>query len=229
MLGELDAPEHSQFTRIAAKLYDTLERAAQRAGSRKKLKPSRVRLEAIGWGEAEVSSLEAICGCLPQVVPLAHPKTRAVLVLYTDASQDHWGAILTQLEPGGLALPLGEQKHRPLAFLSCRFAGIPSLWPMIKKEAFAIVKVTRRHDYLLLRPKGFRLYTGHRNLDYMFSPFTADRAMARYRANKLQCCLWLLNTLLTTCLGKPMPGKIYSVAGVLAHHYKSLYVPRDWL
>ncbi|EGZ11977.1 hypothetical protein PHYSODRAFT_336458 [Phytophthora sojae] len=134
VLGELDAPEHSQFTRIAAKLYDTLERAAQRAGSRKKLKPSRV-------------------------VPLAHPKTRAVLVLYTDASQDHWGAILTQLEPGGLALPLGEQKHRPLAFLSCRFAGIPSLWPMIKKEAFAIVKSL----------------------------------------------------------------------GVLAHHYKSLYVPRDWL
>uniref|UniRef100_H3GD34 Chromo domain-containing protein n=1 Tax=Phytophthora ramorum TaxID=164328 RepID=H3GD34_PHYRM len=79
-----------EFTRITTKLYDALERAAQHAGSRKKLKLSRVRLEEVGWGEAEISSLEAIWGCLLRMVPLAHPKATAELALYTDASQDHW-------------------------------------------------------------------------------------------------------------------------------------------
>ncbi|GMF39969.1 unnamed protein product [Phytophthora fragariaefolia] len=51
---------------------------------------------------------------------------------------------------------------------------------------YAIVEATRRLEYLLLRPRGFRLYTDHRNLVYIFNPYATDGTMARYQADKLQ-------------------------------------------
>ncbi|GMF57839.1 unnamed protein product [Phytophthora fragariaefolia] len=92
-----------EFTRITTKLYDTLKRAAQHAGSRKKLKSG---------GDSGLFASDGALG--------APESDGGAGTLYTDASQDHWGAILTQLEPGELALPLAEQKHQPLAFLSGR-------------------------------------------------------------------------------------------------------------
>lgn len=147
-----------EFICITSKLYDALVRAAQRAGSRKKLKLSRSSCGG-RLSESEIRSVEAVCAALLRMVPLAHLKATTDLALFTDATQDHWGAVLSLLEPGGVALPLTEQNHGPLVLLSGRFTGSASLWPTIEKEAFAIVEATRRHDYLLLRPKGFRLHT----------------------------------------------------------------------
>lgn len=56
----------------------------------------------------------------------------------------------------------------------------------MEKEAFALVETCKRLDYLLLREKGFRIYTDHRNLVYIFDPRSTDANMARYQADKLQ-------------------------------------------
>lgn len=45
----------------------------------------------------------------------------------------------------------------------------------------------------MLRPHGFCLYTVHRNLFYIFSPYGIDNAVARYQADKLQ--RWALSLL----------------------------------
>ncbi|GMF24236.1 unnamed protein product [Phytophthora fragariaefolia] len=120
------------------------------------------------------------------MVPLAHPNPNMDVWLYTDASQDYWGAAVTQLPAGEAQRPLAKQDHRPLAFLSGRFVGAARRWWTIEKAACAIVEATRRLEYLLLRPRGFRQYTDHRDLVYIFNPYPTDGTMARYQADKLQ-------------------------------------------
>ncbi|KAJ0393724.1 hypothetical protein ATCC90586_011174 [Pythium insidiosum] len=180
-----------QFNQLTAGLYKVLEAAMAAARSRKKAKLTKCRLADVGWSEKNVEQLEAVRRALLHVVPLAHPSPTADVCLYTDASRDFWGAVVTQLEPGQLQLPLADQDHRPLAFLSGRFVGAACRWATIEKEAFAIVEATRRLEYLLLRPSGFHLFTDRRNLVFIFNPRGVENAMARYQADKLQS--WALS------------------------------------
>jgi RNase H-like domain found in reverse transcriptase len=46
-----------------------------------------------------------------------------------------------------------------LAFLSGSFKNAASRWPIVEKEAFAIVETVCRMEYLLMRPGGFHLFT----------------------------------------------------------------------
>ncbi|KAH9140433.1 hypothetical protein AeRB84_015334, partial [Aphanomyces euteiches] len=66
------------------------------------------------------------------------------------------------------------------------FRGASERWPIVEKEAFAVVELCKRLEYLLIRPGGFRLFTDHRNLVYMFNPLGASPNMAKYQAHKLQ-------------------------------------------
>jgi RNase H-like domain found in reverse transcriptase len=58
-----------------------------------------------------------------------------------------------------MVLPFGEQNHSPLAFLFGSFKNAASRWPIVEKEAFAIVETVCRMEYLLMRPGGFHLFT----------------------------------------------------------------------
>lgn len=118
-------------------------------------------------------------------IRLAHPKDDRVVCVFTDASLDHWGAAVTQVPPEYVDLPLDQQHHEPLAFLSGPFEGAASSWPVIEKEAFAIVETCKRLHYLLLRPNGFRIFTDHRNLRYIFD---RCQSMDHYRGFKWTNC-----------------------------------------
>ena len=104
---------------------------------------------------------------LCSAVTLAHPDPAKDMCVFTDASQSHWGSVITQCEPGALSLPLGEQQHEPLIFLSGAFKGSSLKWPIIDKEAFAIVNTLDRCEYLLQRERGIHIFTDHRNLIYL--------------------------------------------------------------
>lgn len=65
--------------------------------------------------------------------------------------------------------PYEEQNCEPLYFLGGMFRGSALNWPIIEKEAFAIMESVDRLDYLLQRPTGFRILCDHRNLIYIFS------------------------------------------------------------
>jgi hypothetical protein len=41
-------------------------------------------------------------------------------------------------------------------------------------------------EYLLLRERGFHLFTDHRNLQYIFDPKSVNSNIARYQADKQQ-------------------------------------------
>ncbi|GMF60954.1 unnamed protein product [Phytophthora fragariaefolia] len=86
----------------------------------------------------EVQTAEDQVGCMPvgtrgdrhfnnlkvalaRITPLAHPRADWDVCLFTDASAEYWGAVATQIPPGDLEKPRGEQRHEPLAFLSGKF------------------------------------------------------------------------------------------------------------
>ncbi|ETV66651.1 hypothetical protein H257_16955 [Aphanomyces astaci] len=50
-------------------------------------------------------------------------------------------------------------------------AVVPMAHPRVDKmEAFAVLESCKRLDYLLIRPAGFRLFTDHKNLQYILNP-----------------------------------------------------------
>ncbi|KAE9356250.1 hypothetical protein PF008_g3693 [Phytophthora fragariae] len=197
-----------EYTRISAVLYDALERAAKVSGSRKKTMLAKVNLVDAAWGAQKTAGFEDVRQALLRMAPLAHSSPSSEVCFYSDASQD------TQLEPNEVQLPLEEQHHRPLALLSGRFVGAAARWPTIEKEAFAIIESTRRLEYLLLRPKGYRLFTDHRNLVYIFDPFATDSAMARYQADKLQH--WTMSLLVFRYVIEHVPGEVNAWGDLLS-------------
>ncbi|ETV71271.1 hypothetical protein H257_13409 [Aphanomyces astaci] len=123
---------------------------------------------------------------LAHVVPLWHTREDMTVCVFTDASDLFWGAVATEVPPANLDLPLEDQRHQPLAFISGSFSGASARWPIVEKEAYAVVESCKRLDYLVVRPGGFRLFTDHRNLVYIFNPSGSNANMAKYQADKLQ-------------------------------------------
>jgi hypothetical protein len=175
-----------QYTELVAPLTKLLDIAAKAADSRKKTALTRVSLSSVGWCEDHLTCFERVKTTLKKMVPLSHPDPNKMVCLYTDASDGFWGAIATQVPTEDLALAAADQRHEPLAFLSGAFRGSSERWPIVEKEAFAVAESCKRLEYLLIRPGGFRLFTDHRNLVYMFNPLGYNSNMAKYQAHKLQ-------------------------------------------
>jgi hypothetical protein len=174
------------YNKLVAPLMALLEQACALSKGRKKTQLVKIPLETAGWSNEHDVCLQQCKEALTTIVPLAHPDDTKLLCLYTDASSDHWGAVLTQIDAQDLERSLHEQAHEPLAFLSGTFKGAESRWPTIEKEAYAVVESCKRLEYLLLRPKGFLIFTDHRNLTYIYDPKSVDSGIQKYRADKLQ-------------------------------------------
>ena len=118
-----------RYNELVSKLTLLMELCMSKGGSRKKNKLVKLLLEECGWIDVHEEEFARLKGAVAEMVPLAHPKEDADVCVYTDASQDHWGAVVTQLKPGELDKPKEEQNHEPLAFLSGSFKGSASRWP----------------------------------------------------------------------------------------------------
>jgi transposase InsO family protein len=175
-----------RYNEVVNELLTLMETCMSKCGSRKKIKLAKLLLKDCGWEDIHDRAYYRLKDALSLIVPLAHPKEDADVCVFTDASQDHWGAVITQVRPGELSKPREEQDHQPLAFLSGSFKGASSRWPIVEKEAYAIVETCKRMEYLLLRERGFHLFTDHRNLQYIFDPKSVNGNIARYQADKLQ-------------------------------------------
>jgi len=175
-----------RYNEVVHDLSVLMETCMAKGGSRKKSKLTKIVLKDCGWDQVHEEALGRVKKALQHMVALAHPKEDWDVCVFTDASQDHWGAVVTQVCPGELSKPREDQEHEPLAFLSGSFKDASSRWPIVEKEAFAIVETCKRMEYLLLRERGFHLFTDHRNLQYIFDPHSVVGNVARYQADKLQ-------------------------------------------
>jgi hypothetical protein len=172
------------YNAMVAPLTRILDVVCTYAGTRKKERLAKHQLVDHGWGQEHLLAVGRCKDALARMATLAHPDPDKAFCLYTDASQDHWGAVLTQISPDQRELPLEDQAHEPLAFLSGTFKGASLRWSTIEKEAYAIVVPCKRLNYLPDRPGGFEIHTDHRNLKYIFGQDpVADTP--RYLADKL--------------------------------------------
>ncbi|KAE9296720.1 hypothetical protein PF008_g23924 [Phytophthora fragariae] len=81
-----------------------------------------------------------------------------------------WVIIVTAVEDWDPATSITEQQHQLVHCVSGTFKGAAQHWSVSKKEAFPIIKAATDLDYLLIRSKGSRLYSDHRNLIFIFAP-----------------------------------------------------------
>lgn len=112
-----------EFNKTMAPLSAILEVAYRTAGKRTKRAAGRINLEDVGWGDEHRNSFANVKDALTNAATLAHPHPSKVRCLFSDASLDHWGAVLTQVPPEDGDLSFNEQRHEPLAFLSGSFKG----------------------------------------------------------------------------------------------------------
>ena len=111
-----------------------------------------------------------------------------MVCLFTDASNDFWGAILTQVTiedfESGASPTLWA--HEPLGFLSGQFRGAQTRWGIPDKEGYAIWISCEKYAHMLIREKGFVIFTDHRNLTYIFNPAGAVATIAKPQADRLE-------------------------------------------
>ncbi|KAH9150223.1 hypothetical protein AeRB84_006900, partial [Aphanomyces euteiches] len=158
------------YTELVAPLRQLLDQATKKNGRAKKIKLARVQLSTVGWDNSHRACFNRLKDALLAMVPLVHPRADMMVCLYTDASEGFWGAIATQVPYDDLGA----------------FTGASERWPIVEKEAFAVVESCKRLDYILIRPAGFRLFTDHKNIHYIFNPAGQSPNMARYQAHKLE-------------------------------------------
>ena len=99
------------FTHIIQPLHIVMERVYTQAGKRTERAVARIQLVALGWGASELSVFEKCKHALAHQVTLAHRKAEMRLCLYTDASDNGWSGMFTQVPQGDLVKPHSEQRH----------------------------------------------------------------------------------------------------------------------
>ncbi|OWZ07203.1 hypothetical protein PHMEG_00020436 [Phytophthora megakarya] len=139
--GNLDAWKYPRVQRHYSKFS-----AAAVAQSRKKSRLHRVLLNSVGWTAEHDAALAHVKDALRKMVTLAHPK---------EEWETHFGTVVTQIPPADVGLPVHEQRHQPLAFLSGSFVGSMPYRPTIAKEALSSVISCNRLMYLLPHPVDF--------------------------------------------------------------------------
>jgi RNase H-like domain found in reverse transcriptase len=81
---------------------------------------------------------------------LAFPDPDKRICVLTDASYGFYASLVTQIHEEQLDLPMEEQDHQPLAFLSGAFKGAQLRWTVPEKNGLAIVDTETKVECLLL-------------------------------------------------------------------------------
>ena len=171
------------YARIAAPLLQLLEDCYKHVGGRTKRKLGKLSLMPI-WEAVHQQAFEDLRQSLEHQIKLAFPKPEYDMVLCTDASETHWSGVLTQVRKSERNIPLKEQRHEPLGFVSGSFKKALLAWSTVEKEAFAVVESMIRFEYLV-GSKEISLYTDHANLIYIYDPYGRNPGIAKHTASKL--------------------------------------------
>lgn len=171
------------FAEVAAPLHSLLERCYKAVGGRTRRRLGTSRL-GDWWADAHDVAFNALRANLIAQTKLTFPQPDCELCLCTDASTDHWAGVLTQVPRSQRNLPLKDQDHSPLGFVSGSFTGASASWAIVEKEAFAVASSFTRFDYLC-GGRHTNLYTDHSNLVFIFDPTGQHPGIARHTANKM--------------------------------------------
>jgi RNase H-like domain found in reverse transcriptase len=138
------------------------------------------------WGLKEQAAFKDLQAAIMESMTLAFPDPDKRICVLTDASDRFYAGLVTQIDEEQLDLPMEEQDHQPLAFLSGEFKGAQLRWTVPEKEGFAIVDTVTKMHYLLLSHDEFSIISDHLNLTYIYNPLSGDLPLARHVVHKLQ-------------------------------------------
>ena len=103
-------------------LTEVLQRVyAENGGRRTRQLAATVKLVDVGWENVHVRCLEETKLALSNLVELSHPDSKRQLCVFADASESHWGAVISPVPQEHMDLLFEEQDHQPLMFLSGTF------------------------------------------------------------------------------------------------------------
>lgn len=174
-----------EFATIVAPLHAFMETVYEKAGRRTKQAVMNVKLEALGWTEADARVFHHCKDALEKQVTLSHRDMKKRLCVYTDASDGFWSGMLTQVPHEDLSKKHQLQKHEPLAFLSGQFNKTQMGWSVLEKEAYAVMATLDRMHWLVANPDGFDLFTDHNNLIFLFDPLAVRADLSQNTLRKV--------------------------------------------
>ena len=140
------------FAEAIEPLQSVLKSCQKEAGSAKGTRLRKIPLE---WTEQMNKAFENVKKLIENAVRLAHPDFEKQFCLFTDASDLHWGVVLTQVTRIDDQECITKQSHEPLSFLSGSFSGSQLNWSIIEKEAFPIIAAVDRLRHYLHKYYGF--------------------------------------------------------------------------
>jgi hypothetical protein len=138
------------------------------------------------WRPEEQAAFKDIQGAIMESMTLAFLDPDKRICVLTDAYDRFYAGLVTQIHEEQLDLPMEEQDHQPLEFLSGEFKGAQLQWTVPEKEGFAIADTMTKVNHLLLSHDEFSILSGHLNLTYIYNTLSADPTLARHVVHKLQ-------------------------------------------
>ncbi len=117
---------------------------------------------------------------------LSYQNSDKALCVFTDTSDLHWSGIVTQVDPDQLSLPLEEQRHEPLIFLSSAFNKIQRNWTTFAKGGYAIFQTFSKVDYLFLNGQKTQVFADHGNFMFVYALTALEPALRRHFVCKVR-------------------------------------------
>ena len=138
------------------------------------------------WKREQMATWSNAQDLVANAVDLSHPKDGFEVLMFPDASDNHWRSFLMQVPTAELEGDVEVEKtsHEPLGFLSGTFRGSQRRWATVDKDGFTIVSTFRRFEYLLWGK--VRICTDHRNLAYIFEPEVYASSVPTTAAQRLE-------------------------------------------
>ena len=160
------------FARISHPLEQLMHESCAGIPLSKRSTPAqRSRIPLAHWGADHDSSFTLVTEALLRNVELSLPRSDAEwqVCLFCDASPDFWGAVYTNCLTSQLSLPVAEQTHVPLAFLSGAFRNQQLRWSQLDKEFAAVVFSLKKAQHLARMPGGLIIYNDCQDLEFYLS------------------------------------------------------------
>ena len=202
-----------------AKLTECLQQITSKIGTTKKRVLERRQLNQYSeWSDALVEEFDRAKKLLESCICATYYDPSKRLCIFPDASDHHWGLVITQVPTEDLDKPHKEQSHSPLLMMSGSFKGSSRKWHIKAKEAYPIIVALDKARDILKNPDGFSLFSDHKNLVYVFDP--ERRQVVKHADDRLS--RWALTLMSYRFTVEHIPGEDNVVADMLSR-WRVLY------
>ncbi len=131
MRAELDAFIHTGLQCPGSSINRTNGTGLQSGRGHTKGKVAKVTLDDVEWTEDHSDCFETCKRMIGSAALLAHPDPTKRVCVFTDASDLHWGAVISQVSMDSMDKPVEDQDHAPLMLVSETFSGAASRWAIV--------------------------------------------------------------------------------------------------